>query len=224
MHAMTTPPGTGPGLTGRRRRPGRAPDDAHLLAAARTGDAAAFTALVRRHDDRARALAWSLLRDPAAMDDALQEAYLKAWRSLVGFRGDAAFGTWLHRIVRNTCLDHLRRRRPTVALVDDGPHDDPDAAWRAPAGGLRDERAPAPDAAGERMAVADALATLDPDTRLALVLVDRDGHPYDEVAELLGVPVGTVASRLHRGRRALRAALAEPQTDTADDDARGGRR
>ncbi len=176
-----------------RRREG---SDDRLVDAARTGDRTAFGTLLRRHDDQMRALAWTVLRDGAAMDDALQDAYLKAFRNLGGFRGDARFSTWLHRIVYRTCLDHVRRRRHVVPLEETPEH---------PATGVG-----ADDRVSEQMRLAAALAALDPETAAAVVLVDRDGHTYDEAGVVLGIAAGTVASRLHRGRRALRAALAEP--------------
>ena len=80
-----------------------------MLESALAGDQRAFGLLLRHHDERMRALAWKLLGDRDRMDDALQEAYVKAWRSLGGFRQDADFGTWLYRITYNACLDELRR-------------------------------------------------------------------------------------------------------------------
>jgi RNA polymerase sigma-70 factor, ECF subfamily len=184
-----------------RRRDAR---DERLLESARAGDHAAFSTLLRRHDDQMRALAWSILRDRSAMDDALQDAYLKAYRNLDRFRGESRFSTWLHRIVYRTCLDHLRRNRRDVPLGDD-------VEVLAPGGAQRD--------VDDRLTVERALATLDPETAAALVLVDRDGHSYDEAGVILGIPAGTVASRLHRGRRALRTALdpnptARPEGET----------
>ena len=112
----------------------RAPEkDERLVEAARLGDQGAFTTLLRRHDDQMRALAWSVLRDRTAMDDVLQDAYLKAFRNLDRFRGESRFSTWLHRIVYRTCLDHVRRRWDLVLLSDDAeppapgrPHGDVD--------------------------------------------------------------------------------------------------
>ena len=183
-------------LVGRTRR--RDARDERLVEAARAGDHAAFTTLLQRHDDQMRALAWSVLRDRTAMDDVLQDAYLKAYRNLDRFRGASRFSTWLHRIVYRTCLDHVRRRREVVGLVDDA---DPPATGR-PQGDV-----------DERLAIQQALATLDPETAAALVLVDRDGHSYEEAALVLDIPAGTVASRLHRGRRALRAVLDPARSD-----------
>lgn len=184
-----------------RRRDAR---DERLLESARAGDHAAFSTLLRRHDDQMRALAWSILRDRSAMDDALQDAYLKAYRNLDRFRGESRFSTWLHRIVYRTCLDHIRRNRHDVPLGDD--------VEVLVTGGTQRE-------VDDRLTVERALAGLDPETAAALVLVDRDGHSYEEAGAVLGIPPGTVASRLHRGRRALRAALdpnptARPEGET----------
>jgi RNA polymerase sigma-70 factor, ECF subfamily len=183
-------------VVGRHRR--RDARDERLVESARLGDQGAFTTLLRRHDDQMRALAWSVLRDRTAMDDALQDAYLKAYRNLDRFRGESRFSTWLHRIVYRTCLDHVRRRRDLVVLGDDT---DPPAPGR-PDGDV-----------DERLAIQQALATLDPETAAALVLVDRDGHSYEEAGHVLGIPAGTVASRLHRGRRALRDVLDPARSD-----------
>lgn len=183
-------------LVGRPRR--RDARDERLVEAARLGDQSAFTTLLRRHDDQMRALAWSVLRDRTAMDDVLQDAYIRAYRNLDRFRGDSRFSTWLHRIVYRACLDHIRRRREVVGLTDDA---------ELPATG-RDQAD-----IDERLALQQALATLDPETAAALVLVDRDGHSYEEAGLVLGIPAGTVASRLHRGRRALRAVLEPIRSD-----------
>jgi RNA polymerase sigma-70 factor, ECF subfamily len=184
-----------PAVARPRRRDAR---DERLVGAARLGDHAAFTTLLRRHDDQMRALAFSVLRDRSAMDDVLQDAYLKAYRNLDRFRGDSRFSTWLHRIVYRACLDHIRRRREVIGLVDEDRLPEP----TRPQGDV-----------DERLALHQALATLDPETAAALVLVDRDGHSYEEAGAVLGIPAGTVASRLHRGRRALRAALDPTRSD-----------
>ncbi len=127
------------------------------------------------------------------MDDALQEAYVKAFRSLPRFKGDAALGTWLYRIVYNTCIDDLRARREIASLDDrvDAPDADADPAEQV--GTLRD--------------LAAALALLPADQRAAVLLVDAHGVDYAEAAKVLGVATGTIASRLNRARAALRVSL-----------------
>lgn len=158
-------------------------------------DRSAFTALLRRHDPQMRSLAFKLLNgDRDRMDDVLQEAYLKAFRSLASFRADADFATWLYRIVHNACVDELRRIRHLEPFGDD--------ALLVPSSDAGPER---------RVAASDAvmraLAALSPDQRAVVVLVDGEGLDFNAAAEALGVPVGTVGSRLSRARAAMRAAL-----------------
>ena len=167
--------------------------DRAIVERAQRGDNGAFTELVGRHDPRLRALAGRLLRNPDRVDDALQEVYIKAFRTIGRFRGEANVGTWLYRITYNTCVDELRRRQPV--LVDDD--FDPPSIEPGPA-----ERCAA---ASE---VADLLGRLSPDLRATVVLVDGYGLDYADASHLLDVPPGTVASRLHRARRHLRGATA----------------
>lgn len=164
---------------------------------ARRGDVAAFESLVREHDDHMRAVAFRMLGRQDAMDDALQDAYLRAFRAIDGFRGEAKFSTWLHRIVTTTCIDHLRRRdrRREVALPDDD-----DRGW-APS--TADPAA----AATRRTDVGRALDALPADQRVTLLLVDGEGYPYDDVAEMLGVAPGTISSRITRARATMRTLL-----------------
>ena len=172
--------------------------EARLLMRARTGDVDAFVELIGLHDRALRALAYRLLEDPQQMDDALQEAYLKAFRSLGGFEGRSAFGSWLYRIVYNVCIDQLRQRSDgnrRISLGDAGEIPDP---------------MPDPgEVAAQRVDLATALASLPPKMRAAVLLVDAEGMDYQAAAEVLGVPVGTVRSRLSQGRRLLRRALSE---------------
>ncbi len=168
--------------------------EARLVASARGGDAYAFTELLEAYDRPLRALAFRLLGDASAMDDVLQDAYVKAYRSLHAFRGRARFGTWLYRIVYNTALDELRRR-------ERHPH--------VPLHAVRDAADPVDVASAvtARSALADALASLPPELRAVALLVDAEGMSYDEAGAILDVPAGTVASRLNRARAALRPAL-----------------
>ena len=161
-------------------------------------DADRFAHLVAEHDRPLRALAFRLLGDRDAMDDVLQEAYAKAFQALPRFRGEAAAGTWLSRIVYNACLDQLRRERRAAELP---------LETAVPAS------APDPgESAARREALATALAALAPDQRAAVLLVDAEGFEYPAAARVLGVRVGTLASRLSRARASLRRALAaEPE-------------
>lgn len=170
---------------------------AGVVERARSGDHAAFGEIVRHYDPRLRRLAYRLLGDPARMDDALQEAYVKAYRALPGFRTDAAPGSWLYRIVHNACLDLLRREGRHRAASLEAAEDIPDASSE-----------PA-RIASRRADLTRALDALPLDQRAAVLLVDAEGFDYAAAAEVLGVAPGTVASRLSRARAALRLALHE---------------
>jgi len=171
-------------------------DDATLLRRHVDGDAAAFGVLVARHRDRAWAVALRTLGDPAEAEDAVQDAFLSAYRQAARFRGDAQFGTWLHRIVVNSCLDKMRRRRVRAVV----PYD---AEALAAIADPRDDFAQRETV----VEVTDALARLSDDQRLAIVLVDLQGMSVDEAAAVLDIPVGTVKSRCHRGRAQLAVLL-----------------
>ena len=160
---------------------------------ARGLDAEGFLSVVREFDLRHRRLAFRLLGDRDRMDDVLQEAYARAFRALPRFSGRASLGTWLYRIVYNACLDELRRSgaRKEVPLEE----------WRE----ARSERA---DLVEQRLDLEAALEALPPDLRAVVLLVDADELSYEETAEVLGIPAGTVASRLSRAREALKGALA----------------
>jgi RNA polymerase sigma-70 factor, ECF subfamily len=171
--------------------PGR--DEATLLQEARAGDSQAFGELIREFDRGFRALAYRLLGDRELMEDVLQDAYVKAFRALPRFRGDAAARTWLYRIVYNACLDQLkRRRRPERRAPPLTAAPDPD------------------ELIATRAALEAALAALSPVERAVVLLVDAEGLPYDDAAAILGVPPGTIASRLSRARAALRRSLRAP--------------
>jgi RNA polymerase sigma-70 factor, ECF subfamily len=183
-----------------------APSDQELVDASRTGDGRAFGELVRRHDAVMRALAYHLLGSRHAMDDALQDAYLKAHRGLAGFRGEASFRTWLYGITYRTCIDHLRagNRRPADRLDDHA-----EVELRDPANGFT--------AVEDRLRLREAMDTLSPEHLCVVLAVDLAGFSYDEVAEQLGIAPGTVASRLNRARTALRAALHERRTPSGEE-------
>ena len=169
--------------------------DARVVAQASHGDRAAFTAIVHHYERRLRVLAYQILQDPQAMDDALQEVFVAAYAALPGFRGDAALGTWLHRITCNVCLQSLRTASRRPAIADDPPEDNDLPA--------REETA----AVIDRAVIAEALTALPAEQRILVLLVDRDGYDYRTAADLVGIPRGTVASRLAGGRAALRNAL-----------------
>jgi RNA polymerase sigma-70 factor (ECF subfamily) len=164
------------------------------------GDAAAFTILVRRHEARIYHLCLRILADPEDAADAAQDAFLTALRKLDQFRGDAAFTTWLHRVAVNACYDILRKRKRTP-LLRTVPNDEGADVEPGP---------PHPDHADRVAATADvaiALAAVPEEFRVALVLADVQDLPYEQIARILDVPLGTVKSRVHRGRIALARAM-----------------
>ena len=182
-----------------RRRLSDDPDV--LLAAARRGDHDALDALLRSVHDRMAAVARRMLRDPGDAADCTQEALIRVVRGLAGFDGRSSFSTWCHRIVATTALDELRRRgrRPvTVPETDREP--------------LSTESTPE-QASLDALALADidsALARLPEEFRQAVVLSDVADLDYPTIAEMIEVPVGTVKSRVARGRAQLRDVLGNP--------------
>jgi RNA polymerase sigma-70 factor, ECF subfamily len=175
-------------------RPTDASPDRELLTRHVAGDREAFSELVQRHRDRMWAVALRTLGDPEEAADAVQDAFLSAYRGAERFRGDAAVTTWLHRIVVNACLDRLRRKalRPVVALGDDTTFD-----AVAP-------KTPDPAVAHVlSLDVTAALQQIPVEQRAALILVDMMGYSVDEAAQVLQVPQGTIKSRCARGRARL---------------------
>ena len=172
-----------------------------LVDAARNGDEAAFEQLVRLYEKRVLALTNRMCRNPEDAAEAAQEAFLSAWQGLKFFRGDSSFSTWLYRLASNACVDLLRRegRHQTAA----GPS-------------LNDEEAkidvtdPAatPHEAAEQQELRElieaGLQSLTPDHRQVLILREMHQRSYEEIAEILTLDLGTVKSRISRGRKRLR--------------------
>ncbi len=172
--------------------------DEALVRRAQRGDRAAFDELVVRHRDRLYAVTLRLTRHQADAEDALQETFLNAYRGLGRFGGRSRVSTWLYRIAVNASYDLVARRRSRETSLD------ADAATEPAAPGDPFEQ----DA--QRRALERALAGLSDEFREAVVLSDIAGLGAEEAAELLGVPAGTVKSRVYRGRALLAAALREP--------------
>ncbi|HEX2049025.1 MAG TPA: sigma-70 family RNA polymerase sigma factor [Actinomycetota bacterium] len=175
-------------------------DDGGLAERAARGDDAAFEELVRRHEDRIFALALRMTGNRADALDATQDTFVRAYRKAREFRGDAAWSTWVYRIGINCCRDLLRSRARLPVPDDDPGRDRPAPATRID------------DAAVARVDVARALERLGDDFREAVVMHDIGGVPYEDIARATGVSVGTVKSRISRGRRKL-AELLEPRAE-----------
>jgi RNA polymerase sigma-70 factor (ECF subfamily) len=181
-------------------------DDRALITAHLAGEHEAFGVLVRRHRDRLWAVALRTTGDPEEAADALQDALVNAFRKASGYRQEAAVTTWLHRIVVNACLDRLRRRsvRSVVPMPEHETAETGSRLQEPPAGPER-----AVELTERRRRLHAALQQIPAEQRAALVLVDMEGRPVDEVAEILGVPPGTVKSRCARGRARLAPLLAD---------------
>ena len=180
-------------------------DDVALVRRARTGDAAAFDVLVDTRIDRCYRLAWSILSNDADAADATQDALLTAWRQLPRLRDAAAFDGWLNRIVANAALmarrHRLRLREVSVAPIQSGemPHEP------EPAPDLRERTAF--DDVVDNDAIGRGFDRMRPQDRMILVLHHVEERPVAEIARSLGIPVGTVKSRLHAARSALEKAM-----------------
>ena len=180
-------------------------DEATLITDAQRGHLDAFNALILHYQTQVFNLAYHLLQDPASADDATQQAFISAYRSLDKFRG-GSFRAWLLRIVSNACYDEMRRRkrRPAVSWDDFGELDEEANPHLV-------DHAELPEQAVQRnelRALLDrTLAKLPPEQRLVLVLIDRMGFSYNEAAQTMKVRLGTVKSRLARARRRMQTLL-----------------
>lgn len=180
-----------------------------LVEAFREGKSGAFDAIVRAHQDRVYAFCARMLSDREDAFDVAQEVFLSAYQNLAGFRGEASLSTWLLRIATNRCLNRIRQR--TVRATREGLPGDPEredeGAFQH--AGREEDR---PDRMVETREVGKileaAIARLDEDSRLLVLLSDVEGFSYEELSETVGIPLGTVKSKLHRARMALRKMLA----------------
>ncbi|MGW6417472.1 RNA polymerase sigma factor [Streptomyces sp. NPDC055055] len=175
-------------------------DDSLLVARAAEGDEQAFSDLVQRHAPPLIRLATRMLGDRTEADDAVQDAFISAWRRLPDFRQRSSFATWMYRIVTNRCLNVLRARRPTSALEDA-------ADVQAPEHTVSPHRiAEARDAVRE---LREALDLLSPEQRACWVLRELDGRSYEFVAHAVGISQEAVRARVFRARRSLTQAMGE---------------
>ena len=190
--------------------------DLLLVERVRDGDKQAFGLLVEKYRRRVMRLLSRMIRDADEIEDITQEAFIKAYRALPQFRGEAAFYTWLYRIAINTAKNHLAargRHMPTVsdqAMNDD---DEPDERLVA-----QDTSTPESELLSKQMAYAvnEAVDALPEELRQAITLREIEGMSYEEIAEAMTCPIGTVRSRIFRAREAI-AAILRPILDTPED-------
>lgn len=170
-------------------RPAERDDDLQLVERARAGEREAFQEILSRHRKAILNLAYRLLHDQAEAEEIAQEAFVRAYFGLKKFRGEARFFSWLCQIAINLCWKRERQRERWLPLADR-------------------EQARSPDVT-ERIAVSQALSGLSPPLRAAVVLRDIHGMSYQDIANVLDIPVGTVRSRLSKARKSLRKWLSE---------------
>lgn len=179
--------------------------DLELLARFLDGDQDAFAVLMGRHEDRIFGLCLKMLHNRSDALESTQEIFITAFRRASSFRGDSAFGTWLYRIGINHCKDMLRRRKEVLLEQEH-------LELERRVGGRPEGSQALEDAASLRLDVAQALARLPDDYREAVVMHDLGGVPYEEIATAVGAPIGTVKSRISRGRRQLARLLEHEPT------------
>lgn len=183
------------------------PRDEDLLRDHLDGSQRAFDELVRRHEDRIFGLAMRMLGERSDALDATQEAFVSAFRQARSFRGDSSFGTWLYRIAINSCKDLLRKRNRWGDPTEDAGVDEPSS---------EDLEA----SVSRRMDLAAALAQLPEEFRDPVVMHDLGGVPYEEIARTTRTNIGTVKSRISRGRKRLAELLEHPTPPAASKDVR----
>lgn len=188
--------------------------DRALLQAHVDGDTDAFGILFARHRDRLWAVSLRTMGNPEDAADGLQDGMIAAFRRAGSFRGEAAVTTWLHRVVVNACLDRIRAAR--IRRLEALPDDVEDRGTLVATAQHDDQPAAAAEDAERRRRVLDALGTLPAEQRAALVLVDMEGYPVAEVAEMLDCAEGTVKSRCSRGRKKLAGLLADLHRPVGD--------
>jgi len=177
-------------------------DENKLISRASGGDPSAFNQLMGMHEKRMYAVALRMCGNREDAQDCLQEAMLRVYRAIGGFKGQSSFGTWVYRITMNTCLDELRRKKNKQNVSFDNLLDQ---GW-----------SPADDSASPekkvmqiemRKSISTSIQELPEDMRSAIIMRDIHGYSYDEIADILGVNVGTIKSRISRGREKLREKL-----------------
>lgn len=190
--------------------------DQVLVERAQAGDKRAFELLVIKYQRKVERLLSRIVRDPAEVEDVTQEAFIKAYRALANFRGDSAFYTWLYRIAINSAKNFLvsRKRRPPTSTEFDA--EESEGFDDAP--GLRDIATPDAELMSKQIGeiVNRTISALPEELRTAITLREIDGLSYEEIAQIMGCPIGTVRSRIFRAREAVAEKL-RPEMGTTKD-------
>ena len=185
--------------------------DQDVVLRARTGDEAAYRELVRRYERPVFALLYRMVRDRELAEDLAQETFVKALNAIDSYRPEFKFSSWIFKIANNAAIDHLRRRELDTLSLDGSPHAETPEAMQATAlqiGARQESPLDAVEAKELGGAIEAAIGRLRPEYRSCILLRHVEGRAYEEIAEILDLPLGTVKTYIHRARNELRLALA----------------
>ena len=185
--------------------------DQEIVALARSGEEAAYRELVRRYERPLFSLLYRMVRDRELAEDLAQETFVKALNAIDSYRPEFKFSSWIFKIANNAAIDHLRRRELDTLSLEGSPHAETPEAIEATALQIGDRQESPLDAVEARELggqIERAIAQLRPEYRSCILLRHVEGRAYEEIAEILGLPLGTVKTYIHRARNELRQALA----------------
>ena len=185
--------------------------DQEIVALARAGEEAAYRELIRRYERPLFSLLFRMVRDRELAEDLAQETFVKALNAIESYRPEFKFSSWIFKIANNAAIDHLRRRELDTLSLDGSPHAETPEAVEATALQIGDRQESPLDAVEARELggqIEQAIAQLRPEYRSCILLRHVEGRAYEEIAEILNLPLGTVKTYIHRARNELRQALA----------------
>ena len=185
--------------------------DQEIVVLARAGEEAAYRELIRRYERPLFSLLYRMVRDRELAEDLAQEAFIKALNAIESYRPEYKFSSWIFKIANNTAIDHLRRRELDTLSLEGSPHAETPEAVEATALQIGDRQESPLDAVEARELggqIEQAIAQLRPEYRSCILLRHVEGRAYEEIAEILSLPLGTVKTYIHRARNELRQALA----------------
>ncbi len=185
--------------------------DQEVVLLARAGQEAAYRELIRRYERPVFALLFRMVRDRELAEDLAQETFIKALNAIESYRPEFKFSSWIFKIANNAAIDHLRRRALDTLSLDGSPHAETPEAMQATAlqiGARQESPLDTVEAKELGSAIEAAIGQLRPEYRSCILLRHVEGRAYEEIAEILDLPLGTVKTYIHRARNELRAALA----------------
>ena len=189
--------------------------DQEVVALAREGRETAYRELVRRYERPVFSLIYRMVRDRALAEDLAQDTFVKVLNALESYRSEYKFSSWIFKIAHNTSLDHLRKKEPDTLSLDGSPHAETASEIDASTvTAVSSEESPEDYAASRELGgyLEAAIAKLRPEYRTAMILCHVEGRPYEEIAEIMEVPLGTVKTYIHRARNELKGHLEHLRT------------